>query len=102
MEFEVGDEFGAFVGEGADVDVGAVGVFFDQLDGDAAEVVDGVGDLHHKHPAAEEEALVVFAEAEDVHRFLIGVPVAADAFEDGGAVVEGVGQDTDAGVLDRH
>ena len=102
LELEVGDFFLAFVGEGADVDVFGEAGAFDHLDGETAEFVGVVGDVHHEHTAAAEETLVVLAEAEDVDDALFLVPVATDALENAGAVVEGVGHNADLRLFQRN
>ena len=99
---QVGHQLLALVGEGPDVDVGAIAIFFDQLHGDIAEVVHAVWDIEHQHAAAEVQSLIVLAESENVGGLVLCVPVATDALKDGGAIVEGMGHHTHTGILQGH
>ena len=69
----------------------------DELGGDVAELFDGVGQFHPINLCGIDQALHVFAEAEDGGA-LLGV-VAANAFENGGAVADDVGKDVKGGVV---
>jgi hypothetical protein len=96
------DDLVRLVGDGADVDVLPVALFLKQLDGDAGEVVGGVGEAHQEHAGGGEESLVVLTGPEDEELLLFLVPVGPYPFEDAGAVVEGVGAHADHRLLDGH
>ena len=96
------DQGARLVGDRADVGVLAVAAFPQQLEGDADEVVDAVGERNPHDPAGPLEAAVVLLEVKPVELLLLSVPVSADAFEDARAVVEGVSEDADPSLQDRH
>ncbi len=90
-------------GDGADV-AGGDAVGFYGVDDGLAELLDGVAEGHAVDVAGVAEALHVLGEAEDGGgvRLLVAagaLGVAADALEDGGAVVDDVGHDVDVGVV---
>src|SRR6266849_7720884 len=68
-----------------------------QLGSGAAEIVEGVGQLHAINFRGVDDTLHVLAQAEDGGA-LLGV-VAANAFEDRGAVAHDVGEDVECGVI---
>src|SRR5262249_15208590 len=69
----------------------------DDFGRDAAELLDGVGKLHAVNARGIDQALHVLAEAEN-RGTPLGV-VAADAFEDRGAVADNVGKDVKGSVV---
>ena len=90
------------VDHGPDVDVLLEPAHLDKLQGDVEELVYGVGQCHIKDPGALVQPLKVLFDTEEVDLPIFLIPVAANAFEDGGAVVEGVGHDSDLGLGQRH
>ncbi len=83
-------------GDGADV-AGGDAVGLDDIGDRGAELVDGVGERHAVDLGGVDEALHVLGQAEDAGA--VGLCVAADAFEDGGAVVDDVAHDVDLGLI---
>ncbi len=81
-------------GDGADV-AGGDAVGFDDVDDGGVELLDGVAEGHAVDFGGVDEALHVLWEAEDAGA--VGLGVAADAFEDGRAVVDDVAHDVDVG-----
>ena len=86
----------------ADVEVLAEAGALHQLDRHLAEFVVAERQFHEQGVGGLAQPLVVLAHAEDVELLGLGVPVGADALEDGGAVVQGMGHDADFGVGERH
>jgi hypothetical protein len=62
-----------------------------------AELVNGVGKLYFQDATAIKHSLVVVLDSKKAKSLLLAIPVTADALEAGGAVVEGMGQDSDFG-----
>ena len=85
-----------------DVEVFAEAGALHEFDGHVAELVVAHRQLHEQGVRGLAEALVVLAHAEEIELLGLGVPVGADALEDGGAVVQGVSHDADLGVGERH
>ena len=90
MQLQIGYEFRALVRQRADVQVFLVAAALQQVDGDGAEFVDVVWDVHHHNVASLQQALIVFAHSERIERIVFGVPVAANALKHRRAVMEGV------------
>ena len=67
-----------------------------------AHLVDAVGHLHSHYLAAVDKSLVMFSLAEDVNLLVLVVPVTADAFKDGGTVVQGMGHNIYVGFGQRY
>src|SRR5262249_30371829 len=65
--------------------------------GDIRKLVNGAGKLHAVDFGGVDEPLHMFAEAED--RWALRSLVAADAFEDGGAVADDVRKDVELGIV---
>jgi len=62
-----------------------------------AKLINGVGEIYFQEAAAFEHALVVVLDSKEAKSFLLAVPVTADALEASGAIVQGMGQDSDFG-----
>jgi hypothetical protein len=62
-----------------------------------AKLVNGVGEIYFQEAAAIKHAFIVVLDSKNAKPFLLAIPVTADALEASGAVVEGVGQDSDFG-----
>ena len=71
-----------------------------QFHGDVAQVFDGIGQFHQQQAAALEQALVMLPQPENVDDALLLIPVAADALEHPGAVVQGMGGNADLGLAE--
>jgi hypothetical protein len=89
--------FGAFVGQGADIYVFLVATSFHELPGQLTELINGVGKVHFQDTTATKHSLIVILDSEKAEPFLFAIPVTADALEASGAVVEGMGQNSDFG-----
>ncbi len=89
------DPLGGFPDQRADVDVGVEGVAAQQLGGDLHELVGRGRDVEVQDAGVALPAQIVVNGADDEDLVALGVPVAADAFEDAGAVVQRVGEDAD-------
>src|SRR5258708_4618284 len=77
----------------------AVAALAEQLDRDLDQALRGVREIEPHDLAGLVEPAVVLDEVQSIELLVVGVPVRAHTLEDAGAVVEGVGQDTDLGVL---
>jgi len=80
----------ALVSQGAYVNILLKAAFPGQLYGYLAHLVKTIGHFHPHNLAAIEQPLVVFPLAEKKYLFLLAVPVAADAFKDSRAIMNGV------------
>ncbi len=89
------DHLGGLVGQGPDVQVLVEAGHADQARDDVRHLVDGVADLDVHDLAALRQALEVLLNLEQVQGLVVRVPVAANALEYAGAVVEGVRHDPD-------
>ena len=96
------DRLGALVDDRSQVDVLAQPIATQELDGDLGELLGRLADLHHQEARRRADPLVMRQELEAEELLLVGVPVGADALEDGGAVIEAVGHDVDVRVAQRH
>ena len=83
-------------GDGADV-AGGDAVGLDDVDDGGGELLCGVGQRHAVDLGGVDEAGHVLGKAEDAGA--VRLRVAADAFEDGGAVVDDVRHDVDVGFV---
>src|SRR5262249_44949814 len=80
----------------------AVGITANQLGRDLAELVDRMGESHAEDAPGRRQSLVVLAEPEKEELALVLVPVAPDALEAPGPVVEGVRHDVDVCLGQRN
>jgi hypothetical protein len=62
-----------------------------------AELVNRVGEVYFQDTTAIKHSLIVVLDSKQAKSLLLAIPVTADALEASGAVVEGVGQDSDFG-----
>ena len=83
-------------GERPDVAVLAVELGAQEIDEGVRQRLGGIGERHVEKARRLEESLEVLERAEEEELRLLGVPVAAQAGEDAGAVVQAVRQDADA------
>src|SRR5215212_2876600 len=94
--------FDGLEGQRPDVGVHARGVAPKYLQRNVAELVDRGGQVYTQEPAGLLETLVVLAQLQYLQRSAILVPVRPDAFEDAGAVVQGVGGGGEAYLAHPH
>jgi hypothetical protein len=73
----------------------------EQFQRDVAELLDILSHPKPEDPTIAEESFVVLGHLEDKELRPAGVPVCADAFEDPGPIVEGIGADADLGFVAR-
>ena len=92
------DLFGALEGKGSDVHVLAEVVPPDELDRRAGELIQGDRDLEFQDLDRILHAAIVLAKFEHEQLLVLRAPVAADAFEDPGAVVKRMRHQAEAGV----
>jgi hypothetical protein len=62
-----------------------------------AKLINRVGEIHFQEAAAIKHAFIVVLDSKNAEPFLRTIPITADALEASGAVVEGMGQDSDFG-----
>jgi uncharacterized protein (DUF1015 family) len=89
--------FGAFIGQRADIYIFLVATSFHELPGQLAKLINGVREIYFQDATAVKHAFIVVLDSENAKSILLAIPVTADTFEASGAVVEGMGQDSDFG-----
>jgi hypothetical protein len=62
-----------------------------------AKLINGVGEFYLQEAATVKHSLVVILDPEKAESLLLAVPVTTDALKASGAVVEGMGEDSDFG-----
>ena len=87
--------FGALVGQRADIYVFLIAAPFHKLRGQFAELISRVGKIYLQDAAAPKHSPIVVLDSEKAESLVLVIPVTADAFKARGAVVEGMGQDSD-------
>ncbi len=88
----------AIEGQGLDVEVGPRVLGPQEALQALPQIGLGVLEVHSQETGRVAQAVEVVERAEDEELLLVFIPVAAQAPEDGGAVVEGVGQETHPGL----
>src|SRR5438105_9526120 len=99
MQVHLDDRRG-LVRDRSHVDVGLIAVAPDHLTGQLAQLLDRFIELDLEQRRRLHEALVVLGELEEVDLPVIRVPVAPNAFEAPGPVIERMRPDADLGVLE--
>src|SRR2546423_3985668 len=92
------DLFGALEGKGSDVYVLAEVVAPDQFNRCGGKLIQGDRDLEFQDLDGILHSAIVLAQLEEEKLLVFWAPIAADALEDPGAVVQGVRHQTQAGV----
>ena len=92
---------GALVGQRADIHIAAKGIPPHELEGDFAQLGRRAGNANAQDAAVPLPAFVVFDGTQ--HEQLLGslVPIAANAFEYAGSVMQSVGEDAHARLAER-
>src|SRR5436190_5601681 len=96
------DDGGGLVCDRSHVDVGVIAVAPDHLTSQLAQLLDRFTEFDLEQRRGFQESLVVLGKLEQVELFLVRVPVAPNAFEARGPVVEGVGSDADVRIGKRN
>jgi len=67
-----------------------------------AKLINGIGKVDLQNVAATKHTFIVIPESKDAESFFLPIPITTDAFKAPGTIVQGMRQNPDLGLRQRH